>query len=101
MYDTGRRFGIRWHRAGYHRPDERAFARARCGFGAITAGGSWEIDDGRRCQRRAEVDWSRGGRDRHRVRRTAEGLRRRHVEGRHVEDHRFERRRGDAFDLAP
>jgi hypothetical protein len=101
MYDTGRRFGIRWHWAGYYRPDGRAFARAWWGFGEITARGSWTIDDDRWCQFWEDVDWSGGGRNCYRVRRTGDGLRWRHVEGPHAEDHRFERRRGDPFGLAP
>jgi hypothetical protein len=32
---------------------------------------------------------------------TGDGLRWRHVAGPHAEDHRFARRRGDAFALAP
>jgi len=101
MYGTGRRFGIRWHWAGFYRADGRAFARVWWGFGEITATGWWRIDDGRWCQFWEEVDWSRGGRNCYRVERTADGVLWRHVEGPHSADHRFERRPGDAFDLDP
>jgi hypothetical protein len=101
MYDAGRRFGIRWHWAGYYRGDGRAFARAWWGFGEITATGTWSIDADRWCQLWQDVDWSRGGRNCYRVERNGDGLRWHHVAGPHAEDHRFERRRGDAFDLAP
>jgi hypothetical protein len=101
LHDSGRRLGVRWHWAGYYRADGRAFARAWWGFGEITATGWWRIDDGRWCQFWEDVDWSRGGRNCYRVHRTADGLRWRHVAGPHAEDHRFERRRGDAFGLAP
>jgi hypothetical protein len=101
LYDSGRRLGIRWHWAGFYRPDGRAFARAWWGFGEVTARGRWAIDDGRWCQFWEDVDWSRGGRNCYRVHRTVEGFHWRHVAGPHAEDHRFERRRGDPFDLAP
>jgi hypothetical protein len=101
MYRSGRRFGIRWHWAGYYRPDGRAFARAWWGFGEIKARGTWTLDDDRWCQFWEDVDWSKGARNCFRIHRTADGLHWRHVEGPHAEDQRFERRPGDAFALAP
>lgn len=101
MYTTGRRFGVRWHWAGFYRADGRAFARAWWGFGEIRATSAWEIGDGRWCQLWKGVDWSRGARNCYRVHRTTDGLHWRHVAGPHASDHRFERRAGDPFALAP